>query len=263
MSAGRSDVRRILIAAAICAAAFLTAEVAPAGEIEIAVEEGEHWEHSFRIFLVWKVTNPPQMAFWLEDSLGRHVTTLYVTRRTALQDWRPFPGEKREEISRPSSLPVWTHVHRSGGLLAPAACDGCHEAMKREDRTPPGDPTIDGITGATPKEGFSLARRLPAELPPGVYTVKAEINHSKDFDDAWPEDAEPGDDAWSGGSMGSGQPSVVWAGRIVIGDGPSSVTLVPAGHGHPSGANGEVETDLSAMGTALDIVGGITVSWRP
>ena len=79
------------------------------GSIVVNVNEGEHWEHSFRIFWIIKVTNQPQMAFWLEDSSGNYVSTIYVTHRTATQDWRAAPGEDKDKIERNSALPVWVH----------------------------------------------------------------------------------------------------------------------------------------------------------
>ncbi len=69
-------------------------------EIEIRVTEGEEWDHKLRV-IRWlpfiRVTNQPQMAFWIEDSDGEYLKTLYVTQGVAKQDWRKAPSDPTPE----------------------------------------------------------------------------------------------------------------------------------------------------------------------
>jgi hypothetical protein len=232
------------------------------GAIAVSVVEGKEWDHAFRVMLVAKMKNQPQMAFWLEDTTGAYVATIYVTHRTATQDWRAGFGEKRERIKRPSSLPVWARAHASGGVEPKSLCGACHSLHKQRKKTIE-DPALHAMTGATPKTGFTREWRLPRGIKPGRYTVRAEINHSKDFNEAYPKNTAEGDSNYSGGSSGSGQPSLVWEGALTLGDAPSSVTLETAGHGHPSGASGELFRGLETITTALEIVESIRVEFKP
>ena len=232
------------------------------GSIKISVTAGAEWNHSFRAMLVVKTTNRPQMAFWLEDTTGAYVATIYATRRTALQDWRAAFGEKRERIERPSSLPAWIKAHAGGGVEPKSLCGACHLIHKQPRKTVE-DPSLDAVTGATPKTGFSREWTLLPGIKPGRYVVRAEINHSKDFNEAYPESAREGDANWSGGSMGSGQPSLVYEGTIIIGEMCSSTTLEAIGHGAPAGDSGDVRRDLGSLTTALGIVGTIRVEVTP
>lgn len=232
------------------------------GKLIVTVTEGNHWIHSFRIMAVVKVNNPPQMAFWLEDSSGNFVSTIFVTHRTAMQDWRPSPGEKKGEIKRPSSLPVWVHQHQVGGVMTEASCSDCHDYFDKKDKKPaPGSP-VDAITGATPKSGFTREWSVPPDLQPGTYVLKAEINHSKDFNDYYSEKAAEADFAYSGSKMGSGQPSLVWSGKLQIGHGVSTAELKQIGHGHPAGKTGEIYLDLKNLNTVLDIIESIKVKYQ-
>ncbi len=232
------------------------------GKLAITVKEGNHWMHSFRIMAVVKVNNPPQMAFWLEDSIGNFVSTIYVTHRTALQDWRPSPGEKKGEIRRPSSLPVWVHQHQSGGIMSEASCSGCHDYFDKKEKKPVADSPVDAITGATPQLGFTREWVVPSSLAPVTYIIKAEINHSKDFNDYYHEKAAETDFAYSGGKMGSGQPSIVYSGKLKIGDMETTTALEKIGHGHPAGKTGDVFLNFKNLDTALDIIESIQVKYQ-
>ena len=160
----------IFAVTSVCAAQEYTAmrvESWPMGKLAITVKEGENWLHSFRVMKVVKVTAEPQMAFWLEDTTGNHVATIYVTHKTAVQDWQSSPGEKKDEIRRPSSLPVWIHKHPRGGIQPEALCSGCHQRHRGRDKSTGRDPLLDAITGATPTWGFTRKWAIPANLKPG------------------------------------------------------------------------------------------------
>jgi len=237
------------------------AEPGPGGRLAVTVHPGEEWIHTLRVMLVVPVKNRPQMAFWIEKPDGEFVTTISVTRRAAFLDWRAAPGEDADAIERPSALPAWTHRHERIGIAPMKTCSFCHgEHGADEPRTelPP-----DAVTSATPKAGFVREWAVPKRLEPGTYVVRAEVNHSTDFNDTYSDDAAKDDPFYSGGSMGSGQPSLIWSGEIKIGNEPASVSLEPTGHGHPAGRDGSIDPDLSGLTTALSIVEGIEVNYTP
>jgi len=242
-------------------------QTVPRGKLVVTVREGEEWLHSFRVMLVAKVTNPPQMAFWLEDIAGNYIAHIFVTRRTALQDWRATPFRKKEDIRRPSSLPVWVHRHwnqqAEPGVQPKTLCDDCHSKHKSSDKSTAGYPDLDAVTGATPRSDFTLEWPVPAALGKGSYVVRAEVNHSKDFNREYGKDLAEDDPNYSGGKMGSGQPSVLWEGVLEMRDQPSSVQLQEVGHGHPAGKNGEISSDLSPLTSGLKIIDAIEVQYTP
>jgi hypothetical protein len=212
--------------------------------VAVQVMPGEHFDHKMKIFPLINITNNPQMVLWAESAEGDFLGTLYITERIATQSWRGAPGDDtpKEEIRRPESLPVWAHRHGevySDGLLVPT----------REE------PMADAVTGATPKGEFLVYTEIPAGH--GEVLVYLEVNMSTDFNDAFPAEAPEGSPNYSGGEWGSGQPALVYRGRLVIGDGgrprlPVELTLL--GRSSPDGSTGEIFADLEGMTTAQEIV---------
>lgn len=214
--------------------------------IEIAVEvmPGEHFDHKMKILPLINITNNPQMVLWAESPEGEFLRTLYITERIATQSWRGAPGDDtpKEEIRRPESLPVWAHRHGevySDGLLVPT----------REEPMP------DAVTGATPKGELLVHTEIPAGHE--EVWIYLEVNMSTDFNEAFPAEAAEGSPNYSGGEWGSGQPALVYRGRLVIGDGgkpqlPVELTLL--GHSSPDGSTGELFTDLEGVTTAREII---------
>ena len=99
---------------------------------------------------------------------------------------------------------------------------------------------------------------------PGTYVLRAEINHARDWNETYRADASEVDSGWSGGdAVGSGQPSLVWQGTIQIGGAASEAALKPFGHGHPSGATGDVIPDLKTLTTAMHILEAVQVKYVP
>jgi hypothetical protein len=234
------------------------------GRLVLTVKEDANWLHSFRVALVVKVTARPQMAFWLEDTDGKFVTTVYVTHKGATEDWATFPGAGKYGTTREAALPVWSYKHREIGMMPMATCSACHAKRKAAEKTTASTPLLDAITSATPDAGFTREWSVPENLEPGTYVACAEINHARDWNEAYRSDARETDPGWSGGgAVGSGQPSLVWRGTIHIGGAASEVALKPFGHGHPSGANGDVTPDLKTLTTALNIVEAIEVRYVP
>jgi hypothetical protein len=213
--------------------------------IRLHMDAGEQWEHTFTAGSI-SIKTTPQIAVWIEDPDGNYIDTLYVTRRTATQKWRGKPGpyEEKGNIRRKASLPYWAHkrgVRYSDGLFLPT---------KKE-------PLPDSVTAASPKESFQLRSCVPEAIDHFVLLV--EINNSTDFNEYFNRDAAPSDPAFSGGSFGSGQPALVYRTSVQTGTDDNIYELELAGHSSPYGENGNLNTDVTRITTAKQIVDRITV----
>lgn len=205
--------------------------------VSISVEAGPAWTHTFRIGGIIPVKTSPQIAVWIESPSGEYLATLYVSHRSATQDWKGGG----ESVRRPEALPCWSHrrgVQYADGLYMPTA----------------GDPLPDAVTTATPGGSFTLQTMLPEGAERMV--LFAEFNQSFDFNRDFPKNVKPGQ---PGGSGVSGQPSTVYSGEI----GPESVgktgELRLIGHGSPDGSDGMIRNDRSPLTSAKEIVRRITV----
>jgi hypothetical protein len=192
------------------------------GDLKVVVEAGDAWFHDFPLFLGIKTKNPPQVAIWIEDASGNYLSTIYITKRTGTGSWRGG-GD-----GRPESLPVWSHTH--------------------------GAEPVDAVSGATPKSGFDVG--IDPTAAPRQFTLKIEINHSTDWNGAWPEEATLGSANWSGVS---GQPALVYAAAIDLDAPRTTYTATLIGHSSPDGTNGSIVADTSTLTSALNIVKTITI----
>jgi len=207
------------------------------GDIRINIETGDSWLHDFPLFFGISKKNPPQFAIWLEDTSGNYLSTIFVTSKIATEGWIANKGNRRKE-----SLPHWCHkrgVVYDDGLLLPT---------KEE-------PLPDGITGATPKVDKEFQISIKDFTEPVI--IKAEFNHSIDFNDFFPENAVEGHDNYSGGKMGSGQPAVVYADTIYFNRPGRYLKLI--GRSSADGSDGMVYSDLEKLTTAKSIVKQISV----
>lgn len=209
------------------------------GSLRIAVEKGDAWLHDFPVMLGITKKNPPQLAVWIEDPAGGYLSTVYATRKIATQSWQAAGGNRRRE-----ALPHWCH---SRGVRY---ADGLYLPTKRE-------PLTDGISGATPRGSFALKLTPAGALT--RFVVKVEVNHSTDFNAAYPESARAGEPGWSGGKHGSGQPAVVYAAEVDLSSGEREFEAVLIGHSAADGSSGAVEADVSELTSALHIVERITI----
>ena len=203
-----------------CAMTPLSAET---GDVLIRVEAGNGWLHRFSLFQ----KNPPQIALWMETEEGNFAGTLFVSRKTATGKWLFNGGNPR-----PEALPVW---------------------MARKDST-----AIDGVTGATPVSSIDIALTPKPGVSPRRFVLFAEVNHSTDFNDAFPKNAEKGSPGYSGGEGGSGQPSLVYRCVVDLDAADSDSQFILVGHGSPDGSSGDIYADLSEITGALDIVKSIS-----
>lgn len=209
------------------------------GDLRVSIEQGDDWLHNFPLFLGLSKKNPPQIAIWVEDTNGHYLSTVYVTYKAATQSWVNAGGNRRKE-----SLPLWSHTR---GIKYE---DGLYMPTKKH-------PLTDGISGATPHGSFSV--KLSPLNTIQKFVVKIEINHSTDFNDAYPKNAKEGDANYSGGKEGSGQPAVVYAATVDLSSGQRSYDATLIGHSSPDGSDGNLYTDLTGLTTALHIVKHITI----
>lgn len=210
------------------------------GDIKVCIEQGREWLHDFPVFLGIKKKNPPQIAIWLEDMQGNYLSTVYVSHKIATQDWQMAKGNRRKE-----ALPHWCFsrgVKYFDGLYLPT-----------KDK-----PLVDGISGATPRESFDVKLRTANHLK--HFVVKVEVNHSTDFNDKFPKNAQEGDANYSGGKEGSGQPAVIYKAEVDLTTGKKTFEATLIGHSSPDGSDGEIYTDMSGLTTALEIVEQITIN---
>jgi len=207
------------------------------GDIRINIETGDSWLHDFPLFLGISKKNPPQFAIWFEDISGNYLSTIFATSKIATEGWVANKGNRRKE-----SLPHWSHKRGfvyDDGLLLPT----------KEK------PLSDGITGATPKVDKEIQIRIK-DFTEAVI-IKAEFNHSVDFNDFFPENAIEGHDNYSGGKMGSGQPAIVYADTLYPNQ--QSIFLKLIGRSSANGSDGMVYSDLEKLTTAKSIVKQISV----
>lgn len=193
------------------------------GEILVTVRGGNAWIHRYSLL----TRNPPQVALWVEREDGSFAGTFFVTRKVATGEW-PFSGGN----PRKEALPVWKH--------------------RANDRD------LDAVTGASPREAFSVALRATQGSAERRFYLYAEINHSTDFNDSYPKTAKPGEPGYSGGTGGSGQPSLVFRTLIDLDSPAANYAFELVGHGSPDGSSGGIDADLSSLTSALEIVESIT-----
>lgn len=206
------------------------------GNISIAVETGEQWKHSFDLFWGITIKNTPQIAIWTEDMDGNYLTTIYVSKKIATQGWLLSGGNPRKE-----ALPYWSHRFKT-----------------RYQPPTKNNPLPDAVTGATPSDNFTVKFIPFTKHTP--FVIKAEFNHSTDFNTFYPESAENEDPGYSGGKEGSGQPAVVYLAVIDLRSDKKTFKFDLIGHSSPDGNNGELYQDLSTLTSAKAIVKGMTVT---
>jgi hypothetical protein len=199
--------------------------------IEINFEKGESFYY-------------PLIVFWIEDTEGNYIETIYASQSIATGTFRFgvakggkwMPGERR----RQAALPYWGHRR---GFKAP---DGLFLPT-------PQNPLPDAITGATPKASF----KIQTTAKPGLtkFKVYMEINQTWDWNHHWHNNLFPDDDEYKT----SCQPALVYMASVDMSSTTSDFELKPIGHSHPSGKTGELFTDLSTISTALKITKKVTI----
>jgi len=191
--------------------------------------------------------NHPSLAIWLETLDGQFIQTLFVTRYVATGIFghgELAPGKWKAGSGpavRPATLPYWLHKRgRKTGTIP--------------DLPSPGNPVPDAISGATPVADFILKANSSAEIP-SKFRLLMEINQPWDANRYWTNNKFPGDSEY----ITSLQPALVYAVTIDLDNEITEYYLNPVGHGHRSGKDGNLYTDLSTFTTALNIANQIIV----
>jgi hypothetical protein len=185
----------------------------------------------------------PQIAVWTTDEDGKFGETLYVTRDEGRAGYDE--GDEKHTLSpRPAALPVWSHLI---GVQ--------HGDTPLHDRHAP---VPDVVSAASPTDNVYLVAR--AHETTGRFAVVLELNSSFDYNDYYRLDSFPDEIAYADGGNPA-QPSVVYRGWVEAGS-SAPVVMVPIGHGHHAGANGEIDPDLSHLTTALQIVDRVVIDVR-
>lgn len=201
--------------------------------VSINIYKGQYYLHDFKVNSIMSIKTPPQIAVWVEDSQGNYAETLYATSKIVYQKWSKAPSDtaKNGQIKRDEALPYWTHKKGSAQIVP------------------------DTVTSATSLGSSTVNTKL--NTTNDTYIILAEINQSTDFNEYYPKEAKLGDDNYSGGEYGSGQPAIIYAATINAADN-KTYELVPIGHSSPDGSDGNLYKDLSKLTTSKDIVSKIT-----
>jgi len=192
-----------------------------------------------------KEHNHPLFAIWLADENGKFIQTLYVSesighgvfQRASRKSGRWLSGE----IQRPATLPYWAHqrgIKNEYGTFMPT----------------PKQPEVDAYTGATPSASFILNVKTEKPLK-GKYQIMLELNQSWDWNESWTNDLYPDDKEYKTSS----QPALVYKADIDTNNATNEFVMKPIGHSHYSGADGNLNPDLSTLTTALKIAKKISV----
>lgn len=212
--------------------------------ITVDFAKGEHFWH-------------PQIAIWLEDSTGNYLATLVVTTSTAqglfyagrsADNFREFDSGKNEENTptrRVDALPVWSH--KRGVKYA----DGFYSPSREQ-------PVPDAITMATPTGNFYLRGKGDMSNL-DAFKVFVEVNVAFDENEFYSEYDFVEDSLYHGGTGLLGQPSIVYSALIQNTDRNNYYLLDKMGHGHHSGGDGSINSDLSPLTTAQSIVERLVV----
>lgn len=239
--------RHLIILTGIFLFSCVSQKIGETESIDITTNKDGHGNQLTLEFIKGPAHNNPSMAVWVEDMEGNYLETLYVTMYVATGQyghgeikpgqWSSQPGTAR----RPATLPYWAHkrgIMASDGLYVPS----------------PENPVPDALTSATPPGNFKLNTFL-TENKSGKFRILLEINQAWDSNKYWTNDKFPGDLNY----FGSLQPSLVYSGTIDPAEDPVAVYLNPIGHGHPSGADGRLFTDLTTFTTAKEIIHSVNV----
>jgi hypothetical protein len=199
----------------------------------LEIKTGDTWVHNQKM-MAFNLKIIPQIAVWVEDTEGRYIDTLYVSKAFGRQVWQ-FVEVDPDVTLRDKSLPVWMNRRLAAGIHPPTK----------------NTPLADTVTGATPKGDFTLTSSVPAGLR--QFVIFVEINKSFDgnetFFGTW-----DGSDAGFTEEVINGQPSVLYSVRVDLDNLEDTLMLVLAGHGGVSGQDGTLYTDTSGLTTALDMI---------
>lgn len=144
-----------------------------------------HYEISFMInkdiYTLSDWSEPPQFAVWLEEECKKEIQTVFVTHRTARDNWKGI-------ASCPVSLPYWVNKYKKEYKT--------DQGPSYQNRLP------DAYTGATPDQSFSGK----FGIDPGKWNLFLEVNVSGDYNDYHERESDFSENY----DFGNGQPSLVY-----------------------------------------------------
>jgi hypothetical protein len=179
----------------------------------LTIEPGEHWQGRMRVF-IFSFKKTPQLSVWIENSQGDYISTIFVTGKSARNNWQSAPAE-----GRPETLPVWNYKRRNNSEQ------------------------VDVVSSATPKGSVNIRIDNNSLIYGQEYNIYLEINHSFDYNDFWTES----------NSGVNGQPSLIYHAKFIAGT-SERINLIPIGHGSVDGSSGNIVYDLGSFTTALTIL---------
>lgn len=204
-------------------------------KLQISFQKGENFNH-------------PTFSIWIEDLNGNYIESLFVTQYIATGvfgnadagdgNWSSEAGES----IRPAALPYWSHkrnVLSRDSLFVPT----------------PENPVTDAVTGATPTNSFYMTVPI-SSFPQTKFRVLIEINQSWDWNDYWTNSKYPNDQNYKTSS----QPSLVYQAELDWNEPGVIAEMKAVGHGHYSGKDGSLTSDLSTLTTALSIAKQIQIN---
>lgn len=193
----------------------------------------------------------PLFAIWAEDSLGNYLETLYISRviSSSTFDFGKKIGDNWESavLRRPEALPYWSHKR---GIKAQ---DGLYIPLN-------GSQDLDAVSGATPTGNFIIKSKSKIDNIDN-YKVMVELNQSYDWNEYFTEDKFPDDKIYSGSGK-IGQPSLIYSAEVSSKDNAQSKHKIMEliGHGHYSGKDGKLYSDLTNITTAKNIADRIILT---
>jgi hypothetical protein len=205
-------------------------------KIIIKVNKGANYMHNYKYGLI-NLKVIPQIAIWAEDKYGNFLKTIYVTDRSAKSNW--LGGAN---ISRPSSLPVWSHkrgVKDKNGIYMPTK----------------NSPLPDSETGATPKDSFVREFIVPEDYKADEIIIKLEVNKSFDYNNVYSKDLKKDDIYYNDVN---GQPSLIYMVKLKLANN-SKNKMELVGCGNPMGSDGIINEDLKFITDARQILDSVEV----
>jgi hypothetical protein len=200
-------------------------------KVTLTFKRGKHFLTTGKLGVA-KFKIMPQIAVWLEDTSGRYLQTVYVTRCFGKQEWKYFKPDP-DSCFRTMCMPYWFNRYKKAGNAAPT----------------PKKTLPDAVTGATPTGNFTIDFTIPDSLKCAM--VFTEWNSSFDNNDSFTKESV----------SFNGQPSIILSTRINLGDSVRTVdTLTLKGHGGNKGDDATLYTDTGKLTTAQSIFSLVTIS---
>jgi hypothetical protein len=186
--------------------------------------------------------NHPTMAIWIEDLEGNFIQPLYVTASFAQGVYKYGKQEGQKWVSGrklyQAALPYFIHKW------------GRDKAMIPSEK----HPIPDAYSGATPDADFILKTKTNKKSEQRFRLI-IEINQTWDFNEYWHNAKFPDNTDYKT----SCQPSIIYAVEIDAENPMDMYVMNPIGHGHYSGDDGKLYTDISTLTTAKVIAARIEV----